>query len=145
MNRERVKAQLRIDEGKSLTVYLDSRGHLTVGVGHLVRYGEHLRRGDTITVDKQESLLDNDLDWALLTCYRLVPEFLTLHEEAQEVLVNLAFNLGYTKLAKFTRTLAAFGRSAYQEAADGLQKSLWYSQVGDRSKRLVARLRAIPA
>ena len=40
---------IRDDEGESLTVYEDTLGHLTVGVGHKVLPIDNLHLGDVIT------------------------------------------------------------------------------------------------
>jgi len=58
MNRSRLTAQLKIDEGVRESVYLDSEGYYTVGVGRMVDD----RKGGKLSEDEIEYLLDNDID-----------------------------------------------------------------------------------
>lgn len=71
----------------------------------------------------------------------LVPGWRTEHSlVVQSVLVNLIYNLGHTRLAKFAPTLALFKTKEYAAAAARLRNTAWYKQVGVRSVELVERL-----
>lgn len=59
----------------------------------------------------------------------------------QGVLVNLAFNIGVAGEEIFHHMLADVQAGNYVKAAADLENSLWYTQVGDRAKRLVEQLR----
>jgi lysozyme len=54
----------------------------------------------------------------------------------QRVIVNMAFNLGYSRLKGFKRMLAAVSNRDYERAAKEMEDSKWYGQVGRRSKEL---------
>lgn len=69
-----------------------------------------------------------------------VPEWKVYPTFAKTVLANLAFNLG-GRLGQFKNTLAYFRERKWLQAAVNLEKSLWYTQVGHRSKELVWRLK----
>jgi GH24 family phage-related lysozyme (muramidase) len=135
-------AQLKIDEGSRLTAYIDRAGGLTVGVGHLVRGQDHLRRGQRVTAAHVEALLAADIRTALALCQRLWPAFDTFPEEAQQVLANLAFNLG-PRLGRFPALRAAVARHDWRAAAQAMRRSRWAHQVGPRASRLVERMRAL--
>lgn len=59
----------------------------------------------------------------------------------QSVVLNMDYNLGMDRFSKFAPTLELIKEDKYDEAASHLTHSLWYSQVGNRGKELVARLR----
>ena len=67
--------------------------------------------------------------------------FDSLTDNRKVVILSLAYNLGYTKLAKFVNTLKAVNEGRWEDAANGLYNSLWYVQVKDRGKRLVEMMR----
>jgi len=63
------------------------------------------------------------------------------------ILINMAFNMGLFGLLKFRNTLRFIQAKDYARAASNMKLSLWYRQVGDRAKELVARMatQTIPA
>jgi lysozyme len=84
-------------------------------------------------------MLDNDVNESLTELKRY-PWFRALDAVRQAVLVNMHFNLGGTKLNKFTQTLKAIERGDYEAAANGMRKSLWAKQVGKRATRLAQQM-----
>ncbi len=143
MDLERLKKQLKDDEGVRLVVYKDTRGFLTVGVGHRVTPADMLRVGQKISQARADRLFAFDLDRTIVDCARELEGWVGFPGDIQEILINLAFNLGIVGLLKFERTLSYLRSKAYHDAADALVASRWYRQVGNRSKRIVARLRAL--
>lgn len=143
MDLERLKAQLKIDEGVRLRVYKDSMDLPTVGVGHLVTPADQLKVGDTITQARCDELFAYDVARTVAACEKRIEGWQQFPDEVQEILANMAYNLGIAGLLKFKVTLFYIRNRDYGQAATALVKSLWYKQVGNRSKRLVARLRAL--
>lgn len=143
MNIARLMNQLKEDEGVRLKVYKDTRGLPTVGVGHLVIPADMLHVGDRITQERCDQLFEADLLRTLTACAREIEGWDTFPEEVQEILANMAYNLGIVGLLKFKRTLGYIRDGAYDLASHGLEDSLWYKQVKNRAKRLIARLRAL--
>jgi lysozyme len=139
MDRSRLEAQLTRDEGLRFTVYADTRGVPTVGIGHLVLRGDHLTLGDPVTPEQVAAWFHTDLNHALAACQTLFPTWATCPETVQEILANMAFNLGTTRLARFRDLRAAVARHDWEAAADAMVDSARYHQVGERSKRLVSR------
>jgi lysozyme len=131
---EIVLEQLKIDEGIRNKPYRDTVGKLTIGCG---------RNLDDVGVsdDEIELMLTNDIASAEDTARRLVLNFDSLSDERKAVVINLAFNLGYTKFSQFHNTLRAIGEERWDDAADGLQNSLWATQVGARATRLIQKMR----
>jgi len=51
---------MALREGRETTVYLDSLGKPTVGIGHLVLPEDNLKVGDTITDEQVDALFKKD-------------------------------------------------------------------------------------
>ena len=55
----------------------------------------------------------------------------------------MMFNMGYTRLAKFKGMKRGVDSRNWEEAADEMVDSRWYTQVQRRADRLVVRMRSI--
>jgi lysozyme len=129
MNIDKLIEELRRDEGVRNTVYLDSLGIETIGVGrNLVDRG--------LSDDEIDHLLANDIKDFTKEAQELVSCFDMLTDARQRVLVNMCFNLGKSRLSKFKNMLAAIEKSDYATAADEMMNSRWARQVGNRAERL---------
>lgn len=82
-------------------------------------------------------MLRMDVVTAELDARALVPNFDEHSPRRQDALVNLAFNLGKTKLRKFGNFLSYFRQKHYPAAAVSLEHSAWYSQVKNRARDIV--------
>ena len=131
--REALRARLRVEEGERLTAYRDSRGVLTLGVGHNLE--------DPIRPEAAALILEHDIDDAERDARALVPTFDELTPARQGVVVDMAFNLGGIRLAEFHRFLAALSARDWMHAADEMLDSEWAQQVGDRAHRLADLMR----
>lgn len=142
MNLTRLQQQLKLAEGLSLVPYLDTVGVWTIGYGHALRNQmEHEVQSLTWTKAQAEAQLREDMADAIHDASTF-PWFATLDPVRQEVMVELAFNLGLTKLRKFVKMLAALAVQDWPRAAQELRNSRWYGQVGmRRGNRLVDALR----
>jgi len=137
MNRDRLKSQLKHDEGVRDHAYTDSEGYLTIGVGRLI----DRTKGGRLSRDEIEFLLDNDIDRVRVKIEREFPPFKDLSDVRQEVLINMGFNLGVTGLLKFRHMLAAIERGDWLDASREGLDSKWARQVGNRSIRLMKAMR----
>jgi GH24 family phage-related lysozyme (muramidase) len=138
-----LKAELITDEGLVTHVYKDSRGRDTLCAGHLKTAHDHVRPGQPIPLARCHELLAQDIQTAIAACERLWPTFDALPQEAQHVLINVAFTLGEQKLKRFVYFHRAIEQAKWEAAARALEKSKWFGHVGARGKRLVARLRGV--
>lgn len=145
MDRVKLVAELRRDEGEVLKVYRDHLGWLTVGVGHLIDvrkgadpapFGMPLKLGDTITWAQSESLLLADIAAKEAELDKAIPWWRKLSDARQRVLLNMAFNLGTAGLLGFQNTLRMIQGGSYLPASRAMLLSKWAGQVGDRAKRL---------
>lgn len=145
MDRAQVYRQLEIDEGVVHEIYLDHLGYPTFGVGHLVResdpeYGQPV--GTKVPNYRVLEVFEGDLDVAIEECKALYgdTEWGTFPDEVQEILVNMMFNLGRTRLSKFRKMNAHLLNGSWPSAAVEGRDSLWYNQVTNRAERLMSRL-----
>ena len=145
MDRHAVYEQLKIDEGVEYEIYLDHLGYPTFGVGHLVletdpEHGQEV--GTPISEDRVKECFEKDLDTAISECNALYEDgvFGDLPGEVQEILVNMMFNMGRTRLSKFKKMHAAILEADWKTAAREGRDSLWYRQVTNRAERLIERL-----
>lgn len=134
MNRLALKARLIRDEGLRLKPYKDTVGKLTIGVGRNLD-----DRG--ISVDEARMMFDHDIDDHENELRAKWPHYDKLDDVRQEVLLNMAFNLGVPGLLKFVNTLAAVVAGDFDVAAYGMLHSKWASQVGKRASRLAEEMR----
>ena len=132
-DRAKLQVQIMRHEGVRLKVYTDTLGIETIGVGRNLR-------DKGITHDEALFLLDNDLDECITDCATF-PWFADLDPVRQRVVVDLRFNLGPSRVRKFTNTLAAIGRGDYDAAAAGMLNSKWAKQVGVRASRLAEMMK----
>jgi lysozyme len=143
MNRHVVETQLKTDEGVRHTVYRDTLGNLTVGIGHLILPSDNIPEGSTISVERVADLFQHDLDTAIAGASMVFPAFVMLPEALQECIVNMLFNLGMTRFCTFKKFIAAVNIGDYWEAANQLRDSKWYQQVGPRAQRIVATVQGL--
>ena len=145
MNREAVFEQLKIDEGVEHEIYHDHLGYPTFGVGHLVLESdpEHgLPVGTVVSDERVAECFDRDLDLAISECVALYGADIweAFPGEVQEILVNMMFNMGRTRLGKFKKFNAALENGDWATAGLEGRDSLWYRQVTNRAERLMTRM-----
>lgn len=135
-----LEKQLLRDEGMRLDVYRDHLGKPTVGVGHLVLAKDKLKVGDKISSSRALQLFRNDIKIATKDAkiYVGADKFDSLPKPIQNVVVNMSFQMGGTKLRKFTEMKKAIEKRDYKAMAKEMKKSKWYKQTPERANRLIA-------
>ena len=146
MNLEQLRKELTEDEGCVYEVYNDHLGYPTFGIGHLVResdpeHGEEI--GTPVSEDRVIEAFESDIETVLSDCETLYPNFDSLPEEAQLIIANMMFNLGYPRLSKFKGMKRGVDSEDWNAAADEMVDSRWYKQVTNRANILVERMRSI--
>jgi GH24 family phage-related lysozyme (muramidase) len=146
MDLEKLRKQLEIDEGVKYEIYLDHLGYPTFGIGHLVipsdiEYREDV--GTRVSEERVRECFDKDVQSVLRDCSLLYKDFDELPEEAQQIIANMMFNMGYTRLSKFKGMKRGVDARDWNKAADEMVDSRWYKQVTNRANRLVERMRNI--
>lgn len=108
----------------------------TVGYG----FTRGVNERSSMSRQQADQLLTQEMIDHTVGLERLTPKWKDWPLFAQTVIVNLAFNMGIAKLAKFTNTLRFLNAMNWDQAASNLTQSLWYKQVGARARELVERL-----
>ena len=146
MDLEKLRKQLEIDEGVKYEIYLDHLGYPTFGIGHLVIPSDKEYREDVgtrVSEERVRECFDKDVQSVLRDCSLLYKDFDELPEEAKQIIANMMFNMGYTRLSKFKGMKRGVDARDWNKAADEMVDSRWYKQVTNRANRLVERMRNI--
>jgi GH24 family phage-related lysozyme (muramidase) len=144
-------------EGRRQAVYTDTEANRTVGVGfNLERAGARerieavganfddvLNGEQTLTDEQIDQLLQQDVEDAMDEARNLVGNFDNLPEDAQRIVVDMVFNLGATGFEGFANTRQALEERDFATAADEMEDSQWYDQVGNRSEHHVETMRGL--
>ena len=134
MNLDRVIETLKQEEGFDGMPYEDKLGIPTIG------YGTKL----SLSEEEAELLLKHRLDKKILELNEKEPFFLELPQKAQEVIANMAYQLGVGGVLKFKKMWAALKKGDYQKAADEMLDSKWArEQTPNRAKKLAEIMRSL--
>lgn len=142
MNNSLLRAELQYHEGVKLQVYRDSLGFLTAGIGHLLTKADgDLKEHQYVNSRQVDEWFDSDVNTAVKIAKTFCEGcFDTLTEERQRIIVNMCFNLG-PKIEQFKTLKAALLLGRWDLAANAMQNSTWYSQVGRRGPQLVEAMK----
>ena len=146
MNLDILRKQLEIDEGVKHDIYLDHLGYPTFGIGHLITKADPESGqavGTTVSDERVQSAFETDVVSVIEDCKKLYDDFDELPEEAQQIIANMMFNMGYTRLSKFKGMKRGVDARDWETAADEIVDSRWYKQVTNRADRLVVRMRSV--
>ena len=146
MDIEKLREQLKIDEGCVYELYNDHLGFANFGIGHLViesdpENGQEI--GTPVSESRVIEAFEQDVQTVLSDCAILYPDFDELPEEVQQIVANMMFKLGRPRLTAFRGMKAGVDARDWNEAADQMVDSRWYRQVGARAERLVERMRNV--
>ena len=139
MNIEALREQLKTDEGVKYEIYKDHLGYPTFGIGHLIteddpEHGEP--DGTEISEDRVNEIFESDVAKFVSEAKILFPDLDELPDVAQQVIVNMAFNMGRPRLSKFKNFIAGVNDRDWVRAAEEMMDSRWADQVGARATRL---------
>ena len=139
MNIEALREQLKVDEGVKYEIYKDHLGYPTFGIGHLIteddpEHGEP--DGTEISEDRVNEVFESDVATFVSEAKILFPDLDELPDVAQQVIVNMAFNMGRPRLSKFKNFIAGVNDRDWVRAAEEMMDSRWADQVGARATRL---------
>lgn len=144
MRMNKLFEELKQDEGIKYEVYLDHLDHRTLGIGHLITLNDpewDSPIGTPVSEERVRECFEKDVDISIQECNALYgSQFRSWPEEVQEIIVNMMFNLGRTRLGKFKNMRAALTELNWKQAAVEGRDSRWYRQVTNRAERLMRRL-----
>lgn len=145
---------LAIDEGLDLSVYLDTEGFWTVGIGHLLTKNPSKAvaiaeldklvgrsTGGTITKAEAQTIFAADVaksEKGILGNATLAPIYNGLDSTRKMALVNMVFQMGVQGVAGFPNSLKMIAAKNWKGAASNLAQSKWYRQTPNRAKRVIS-------
>ena len=146
MDINKLREQLKIDEGVKYEIYDDHLGYKTFGIGHLVKttdeeYGWPV--GTPVSEKRVNSVFDRDVETYISETEKVFGNLQEMTGELQQVLVNMCFNMGAPRLSQFKKFIKAIHDEDWKTASFEMLDSRWSSQVGDRANRLSDRIKAI--
>ena len=146
MNIDQLRDTLKIDEGVKYEIYNDHLGYPTFGIGHLVvesdeEHGKPV--GTPVSEDRVNSVFEKDVSIMIDEAKKIFPNLDELPEEAQQVIVNMTFNMGRPRLSQFKKFIAGVNAGDWNKAAVEMMDSRWAKQVGARAERLRDRIKAL--
>ena len=146
MNIANLREQLKIDEGVKYEIYNDHLGYPTFGIGHLITQADEeygLITGTPVSEKRVNEVFDNDVATYISEAKKVFPNLESLPDEAQEVIVNMCFNMGAPRLSKFKKFIAAVNEGNWVTAGHEMLDSRWAKQVGNRAIRLRDRITSL--
>ena len=131
---EKLLEMLRRHEGEVKTngrhvAYKCPEGYWTLGIGRNV----DPENGIGLSDEEVNYLLENDILRVMQELASEYPWFSDLDDVRKDAMIDIAFNLGATRLRGFRRALAAMEAANYKEAATEFLDSRWAKQVGTRA------------
>ena len=146
MDINKLKEQLKIDEGVVYEIYNDHLGYPTFGIGHLVIEGDPelgAPVGTSVSESRVDECFEKDVESVIEDCKILHDGWDGYPEEVKQIIANMMFNMGRTRLSKFKKHNAALVCGDWKEAAREGRDSKWYRQVTNRAERLMKRLEEV--
>ena len=121
--------QLKIHEGYKPTLYKCTAGVDTIGVGFAIK-DLHLSEEvcELILIEKLEVLqerFENRFDW-----------FKTSPVEVRNVMLNMAYQLGFAGFCKFKKTIGYLEEAEWEKASLEMLDSKWAKQTPNRANEL---------
>jgi len=128
--------QLASDEGFRGQPYVCTGGKVTIG------YGFNL---DDWPLTEAECLpiLKSRAERVKTDLANRIGCFYALPERAQDVLVNMGYQMGVSGLLGFKRFLRALELRKYEDAYHEMCQSRWYQQTPNRARRLADVIRSL--
>ena len=145
------KQDVIVAEGQTHTVYADTRGNLTVGIGHEVTPADKLKLGDKVTDEQIDKFYKRDYAKVVESLDKHFPKWKSWHELAQLAVMNFLYQLGPDAPKTFPRATTYLNDENWNEAADEwlwadqerMRHSRWYHETPARCQQEVNRLRAV--
>ena len=139
------KTQLRKSliskEGYKNTVYLDSLGKATVGIGHLVLPQDNLKLGDTISDARVEEFYKKDSEKAFNASVKQARELGKFTSDFIVALAHVNFQLGTGWPSVWKNTYRALKTDNYLLAINNIRNSVWAQQTPARTTEFIQAIK----
>ncbi len=124
MNIEKMKHEIKQEEGYRDIMYKDHLGFATIGYGHLVLPTDKFKEGVRYDRKNLDQVFNYDFQIAYQDGLNLCKD-LDIVDEAKEIIVHMCFQLGKPKTAKFKKMFEALRNKDYTSAGFEMEDSLW--------------------
>ena len=144
MDMDRLMESVKKHEGYRNKVYLDTLGKRTVGVGHLC-VEDFWMDGVEYEEDFLMEILQKDLQEAIRGARSLMEDHgcADIDEQAEEILIEMVFQLGMTGVSKFKKMWKALAELNYVGASYEMLDSRWAKQTKNRAEAMSAEMAAL--
>ena len=143
---DRLREELKIDEGCKYEIYMDHLGLPTFGIGHLVTDKDpeyQMGMGTPINEIRVNEVFEKDIQVTIDECKIVFNDWSNLPEEVKLITANMMFNMGRPRLSKFKKMIKAIQEGNWLEAGYQMKDSIWYEQVTNRADRLISRMQGV--
>lgn len=103
--------------------------------------GPDVHQGTVWTPDEAKQRSRLKIAGAMAELDRALPWWRTLNNPREDVLVNMAYQMGLHRLLGFKKALAAMLAGDFEEAAREMLDSAWARQTPRRARRLAEQMR----
>jgi|TARA_R110001592_G_scaffold184556_1_gene428320 GH24 family phage-related lysozyme (muramidase) len=143
MDLEKLKNEIKKEEGYRDVLYSDHLGFATIGYGHLVKPKEKFIKDKKYDRKFLEKIFIYDVNIATRDakslCKKIEFDNFVIHHEVIEIITHMCFQLGRTKTAKFYKMFDAIRKKDYYEAGNQMEDSLWAREHTPRRARQLAQ------
>lgn len=135
---------IKSNEGFRDHIYKDTLGFDTIGygfkVGSLSKDELELNGGiiEPMSKEAADKILKKKLAKLTSKIYDAIPWLNNSPKEVQEVVIEMAYQMGVGGVLKFKNTLNFIKENEYKNASSNMMKSLWAKQTPNRAKKLAS-------
>ena len=120
---------IKISEGFRAKVYKCTEGYDTIGYGFAIKDLE-------LDEDICDMILERKVAKLVERLEKNLPYLPSLPKDAQDVLIEMAYQMGVSGLLKFKKTLMYVESKDYKDASVEMLDSRWAKQTPNRAKKL---------
>lgn len=139
---KKIRSEMIRTEGKRTTVYLDSLGNPTVGIGHLVKPEDNLKVGDVISDEQVDALFSQDIGIAIDAAMQQAKEVGQYEEDFVIALTQVNFQLGINWPNEWPNTYNKLKSGDWDGVINAVETSLWAKQTPARTEEFIQALLA---
>tara|TARA_R100000734_G_C3309812_1_gene100518 strand:- start:231 stop:638 length:408 start_codon:yes stop_codon:yes gene_type:complete len=121
--------QIKQSEGFRPTVYQCTEGYDTIGYGFAIK---DLVLGEDIC----EIILERKIAELKLRIQQKFPFYEDMPEQAQDIVVEMCYQMGISGFSRFKKTIDHLMRKDYKAASVEMLDSRWAKQTPNRAKKL---------
>lgn len=134
------RSKIEAAEGYKEIAYLDSRGILTVGIGHRVTAFDSIRLGEKISAQRVQEFFNADIKKAFDAAKSQAKELGKYTPQMIAALTSVNFQLGTGWRSKFKNTWSDLKNGNVNSAISRLNNSDWKEQTPTRVTEFITTL-----